>query len=680
MIKKPAILLSLLCTFSAISAQENDSLSNDILSMDIEELINTKVSIATRSEQPINESPSTISVITSEDIKNLGIRQLEDVLQMIPGFDITMVYNSYYTVGVRGVRDSRNTSKILVMIDGSPINQIFYGCAIYFGYDINIDNIEKIEIIRGPGSALYGRNAFSAVINIISKKNHDGHNVIAKGTAGAFNTQMLSGFYGYKRKKLDVSVSIRHVNTDVSNEVYNDTKYVLARNTNALNTKIKFGKFGLSGIIYDLDYKVNNSFVHHSPAFYSLTYEDQISQDFNFFIKLYGHNAKYYEDIELLAPDLMPDYPLGIYVKPQFKEYTYGIESTFNLRLNSKNDLLFGIEADLLGTYNAIITSNADSLSTTPVAIPGRGRNDQVLYEPGWLKNDGHKYQNFSFFAQDIWRPYKVLNITLGTRFDYDSQFGSQFNPRLGVVYQPLKNGNIKVLYGRAYRAPTPREQYAIFGFVFGNENLKPEVINTFEFATWYRYRNFSNSVNLFWNSLRDMIYSPIGTQINPDFRYHNIGQNISRGIEYENKVVIGKWFQSFLNASYTVSKNIVLVNNSDSVYNHPDVAPFKLNFGTNFMFMKYVSWNISMLYRSKMEKFYAPDPSTGDLIEVQDPIGNYAIFNSTLRIKDLIPGTDFSISIYNMFDKDYYGQDNENLHLPSQPGRQILFNLTYTL
>jgi outer membrane receptor protein involved in Fe transport len=676
--KKILILLSISAFSGIVFSQHPYSPPDTIFAMDLEELMNTKVTIATKSEQPLNESPSTISVITSEDIKNMGARQLEDILQTIPGFEITMVLNSYYSAGIRGVRDGRQTSKLLVMIDGTPVNQLFYGCAIYFGYDFNIDNIERIEIIRGPGSALYGRNAFSGVINIITRKNHPGNNLMVKGTLGTFNTRMASAYYGYSKNKFDVSIAAKKVFTEFSDEEFNGKKYDLNRNTLALNAIIKYGSFTLAGNFYDLRYMVLNSYITHIPGFYSLTYANDLNAKVSVMTKLYGHNARYAEDIEQLAPGIAPSYPLGLYFNPQFKEYIYGIESNWNIRFNEFNDLLVGLQADLHGVYDVIIKSNADSISTRPVAIPGHGRDDLVLYEPGWFKNNGHTYQNIAFLAQDIWRPMNKLSITIGARFDFNSQIGSQINPRLGIVYEPVKNSSIKVLYGRAYRAPGPREQYATFGFAYGNENLKPEVINTFELAGVYRFKNFSNALNLYWNNLNDLIYAPIGTEINPDFMYHNIGKNVSKGIEYESKLVLGKRFQSFLNASYTISENTVILNGTDSVYNHPDVAPFKLNVGISYQFYKHFFWNLNMFYRSKMEKFYAPDPNTGNSIEVLDPIGNYAIFNSTLRINDLIQNIDISASLYNILDTKYYSQDNQHLHQPSQPGRQILFNFTY--
>ena len=132
-------------SFSKCWAQAPDTSMSKIFSMDIEELMNTKVNIATKSNKSINETPGVVSVITSEEIKNMGARELEDILQTIPGFEIMRRYSGYYGLAIRGVKDPRTSSKLLMMIDGVPFNDIFYGHSIGLGYDINIDMIERIE-------------------------------------------------------------------------------------------------------------------------------------------------------------------------------------------------------------------------------------------------------------------------------------------------------------------------------------------------------------------------------------------------------------------------------------------------------------------------------------------------------------------------------------------------------
>lgn len=689
-------LILVFFTHFCIYSQVTDSSMEKIYSMDLEELMNTKVTIATKSNLPISETPAIVSVITAEEIKNMGARELEDILQMVPGFELNRGYAGYYGIGVRGVKDSRTISKLLIMIDGVPYNQIFYGNGIPWGYDINMDNIERIEIIRGPGSALYGRNAFSGVINIINKDARSNEKLKVNGTLGSYNTKGVSASCGYTKERFSAVLAVRKVKTDVTDvsfkdEYGKDSHWHLNRDNYSIDTKIKFGNFTLTGMYLNL---FGGATLQQSKAFneignYSLSYNKNLSPKLFFNFKFYGHNSRYSEDIEQAKPNLdfplppifvndtMKTYadkwPLGIYYKPQSKEYMYGVESEVNIKLFLNNDLLVGFQADKHGVKDVTITTNFDF--ATYNAIPNIDRYHKVKYTSGWFVNNGHDYSNIAFLIQDIWKPVNFIGITIGARYDIDSEIGGILNPRTGLVFTPLKNTNVKLLYGKAYRAPSPSEQYALFGYAYGNKDLKAEVINTFEFSVSHKYNNVNQSVSVYVNKLTDMIYAAKISIIDPNNKYYNIGENSSYGIEYENKMIIGKGLYSYLNYSYSISQNKDSANGN--TYDHPDVAPHKVNLGINYSFLKYCNFNLNMFYRSKMEKFKIGNTNQ----DVQDNIGNYAVFNSTFQVNDyVLKGLSLKLSVFNMFNKKYYSQDNQHFNQPPQPGRQILASLIFSI
>ena len=679
------LIFSVYVSFSVSWAQTADTSMSKIFSMDLDELMNTKVNIATKSDKSINETPGVVSVITSEEIKNMGARELEDVLQTIPGFEIMKRYAGYYGLGIRGVKDTRASSKLLMMIDGVPFNDIFYGNSIGMGYDINIDMIERIEIIRGPGSALYGRNAFSGVMNIITKNAKNTDKSFVKLTGGTFNTKMFSAYYGYKKKKLNASVSFRRLYTDNTSAKFDNgfgdtVLWNIYRNGFTTSTTIGLGKFMLSGTYMDLKGGAGmmDILLLKKTGNVSLSFGSNINPKLSFNAKTYYHNEKYIEDIEQLKPGIVPIYPEGVYYKPVFKEYLYGVETELNYKISSENDLLFGIQADIHGAKDVTITTNYNFAESA--AISGINRNNEVLWEPGWFDKNGHEYNNLGFFMQDIWYVTKALCLTLGARYDIDSQIGSVFNPRAGIVWTPLKQTYVKLLYGRAYRAPSPSEQYQTLGFAFGNKDLKPEIINTFELSFTHQLNKMTNTLSFYKNKLTDMIYAATITSIDPANTYYNMGKNNSMGVEFENKIVLSKRIYTYFNYSFTQSENTQTINNKDSVFDHADVAPHKINFGLNYAFLKNYNCNLNMFYRSKMEKFKAPVPPTGELVDVQDKIGNFAVFNFTFQIKELIKNFTFSGSIYNLLDTKYYSQDNEHLQQPPQPGRQFIVYVTYAI
>lgn len=281
---------------------------------------------------------------------------------------------------------------------------------------------------------------------------------------------------------------------------------------------------------------------------------------------------------------------------------------------------------------------------------------------------------------QDIWYPVKGLGFTLGARYDIDSQIGGVFNPRAGIVWEAFNHTHLKLLYGKAYRAPAPSEQYQTLGLAYGNTELKPEIINTFEVSLTHRLNKMTNTVSLYKNKLNDMVYAAIKTSVDPGNKYYNMGKNNSMGIEFENKFVFRKNIYSYFNYSYTHSENTQTIDNRDSIFDQADVAPHKINLGLNYLFLNHYNFNFNMFYRSTMGKFKVPVPPIGELVEVQDRIGNFVIFNFVFLINDLIKNFIFTGSVYNVFNTYYYSQDNANLRQPHQQGRQFLINVTYAI
>jgi iron complex outermembrane receptor protein len=678
------VLIFLDTNFTSINAQTTDTTLSGLISLDLEDLLNMKVSIATRSNLSERESPSVVSVITSDEIKNSGARELADILQTIPGFELSKKFDGEYGIGIRGVKDPRCTSKLLIMVDGIPYNQILYGYSFYTGYDINIDAIERIEIIRGPGSALYGRNAFSGLINIITKSGANGEKLMLKGKAGAFGTYSASGNFGIKKEKLNASVTIGKIQTDGTNDKFDDGYggqglWSIYHENSTINAKINAGKFTLCGSFYDLNSGgyVDVLQINERRWYYSVNYEDSISSKMGIFLKFTGHYINHDEIYQQLKPNYDLVYPLGIYYQPKAKEYSYSFESYVKYAISNKNNLLIGIQPELYGVKDVLIYTNYNF--GIDEAISGIGKDNLVIYPPGWLANNEHKFSNVALFFQDIWNPTANLSLTIGGRYDFDSEIGGVFNPRVGFYWELFKDFSIKLLYGQAYRAPSPTEQYGTLGFVIGNENLKPEKIQTSELAISFRLKKMVNSVSFFHNKHSNMIYAESKTELDPTNVYKNIGNNQSFGVEYETRILLNKNFSSYLNYSYTFSQNRDFLNNKDTIYSEADVAPHKLNLGMNYFFQKYFNFNFNMFYRSKMGKFLAPDEN-GNLIEVQDNIGNYAIMNSKLQIINLVKNISISFSAYNLLDTKYYSQENQYLHAPPQPGRQFMFELAYVL
>lgn len=710
------ILLLFICVTSSVIAQiSKDTIFESVLDLNIEELMNTKVSIATKFEQKVSEAPSIVTAITAEMILNSGARNLYDILQFIPGFEFSRGRVGVNNIGVRGVKDPLTTSRFLILKDGIPFNDIMYGQGVGVSKQFDINTIKRIEVIRGPGSALYGRNAFIGVVNIITKSGENENEVGLYASVGNFNTLDYGASYSTKKDNFDVYFAIEKVKSDITDSKFDngmggESIWNLGIENLYVNSKVRFNNFEFTGMYSDIincastGPFMTNSDKDQKIGIYSLSYNAEINSILTLNSQIYGRNEVQSQHIEIFKPNITAEaapgitygdiYPNGMYVTPKFNAYLYGTDINLNLNIDEQHHSLIGIQADLHGVNNVELFASYDTQTGAPLTYVSngdtlyRGIDTQIKDERGWIEDDGHNYSNLGFYFQHIYKPINNLSFTIGGRYDIDSEFGGIFNPRLAMVWDTKQKFIIKLLYGQAYRAPNTQEQYRITGFTVGNRDLMPETIKTTELSVDYSInKNINNRVTLFYNILDNMIYAQGITSGTPGEPYDNIGKNTSIGFEYEYKMVLNKQFYTFFNYSFTVSEDDVSSKDTTEIYAHRDVAPHKVNMGLNYQFLKYFNINTSALYRSEREKYFAINKGTGDYIldtdgnktfVSQNEIGNYFLWNAKLRLINFYKGMELSAEVYNILDVEYYDQDSEYTHQPTREGRQFILTARY--
>ena len=686
-----------LWVFAAIGYSQEKKDFKDFKELDIEELLNQNTSIAAKTNQKVSEAPGIVTVITAHEIAAMGARDLRDILEMVPGFEFSRVRNGLQVVGVRGTKDSRSTAKVLLLVDGIPYNTLMYGMSLVGGYELNVEAIERLEIIRGPGSALYGRNAFNGVVNVITKSaRHDGNTGVKLTTLGGnYNTLGAGVSYGVKRKNWDLYLNVLKFDTDghqpeFDNGMGGTSPWDLSRDNLYFNMKANFGKFQFTGTYSDSNLGsshglyVSDSQILTTRGSYSLQYKTNLSEKLKLSSKVLFQHLKEVQDLEIFRPGLPAPYgvlwPNGMYVKPEYSEYKYGIDTEFSYRISPTHQLLAGVQLERYGVNDCNMWSNYDLYASGSPALyyiqNGErvyyGRDDMPFETRGWIKGDGHDYYNLAFYIQDTFYPFENVGVTIGGRYDVDSEFGGVFNPRGAIVWEFVKNGSIKLLYGQAYRAPNCQEQFKTSGFAIGNEDLKPERIRTLELGLSYRFKNFSSGLNFFYNKLDDVIYVESRSFGEPN-TYLNIGENIAKGFEIENKFYLDKDFWFFLNYSYTNSDDERMMISDEGIANevvtpHIDIAPHKLNLGVNIGFLDYFNLNTNLIYRSRRERFE----------DVKDQVGPYTLVNTTLTVKNIVKSLTISASVFNIFDEKYYDQEPGVEFEPVQPGRSFVVKVSY--
>src|SRR6202167_53632 len=171
--------------------------STDLTNLSIEGLMNIQVTSVSKTEETLSRTASAIFVISPEDIRRSGATNISDLLRMVPGMDVSQISDSTWAIGVRGF-NARFSNDLLVLVDGRPAYTDTFGGVYWDTLDLPLEDIERIEVIRGPGGSVWGANAVNGVVNIITKKTSDTHGGLV--VAGGGNLDQGSGTVQYGGK------------------------------------------------------------------------------------------------------------------------------------------------------------------------------------------------------------------------------------------------------------------------------------------------------------------------------------------------------------------------------------------------------------------------------------------------------------------------------------------------
>ncbi len=451
--------------------------ANEAMSQSIEDLLNEKVSTASKFEQRASEAPASVVIITADDIKKFSYHTVAEAINSISGFYLRNDRNYTY-LGARGFENlSTYSNKILLMLNGHILNDNVYGGAYFandFGIDIGI--VERIEIIRGPGSSIYGTGAMLAVINVITYqgKDIDGAKVFAE--YGSFGHYAARAAFGKKLgNDFSFLVSGSYGQTDGENLQFDEFSDINYGKVNNLDSEEHYGLF--SNFIYkNLNLSVYYNFrekeVPTAPwetvfnssdmrtidnrAYVLLKYNQAIDINKTINFKAYYNYNKYqgyypYEDAEH-----------GYFVHNEHNEGNwYGSEAMLEWDLNQSNRMIIGAE------YQNNIRSDYFSRK-----------------EDFFEFSENYPFQVVSVYLQNSWQALKNLSFTLGLRHDKNTRFKGYTSPRASIVYNPDDLTSLKFIFGNAFRAPNTFELFYFDpGLAKANKDILPERITSSEIA-----------------------------------------------------------------------------------------------------------------------------------------------------------------------------------------------------
>jgi len=650
----------ILAMAQSLSAEEKP-----ISDMGLEELMNIQVDTvfgASKFLQKVTEAPASISIVTSEDIRRYGYRTLAEILRSVRGFQTT--YDRNYTyLGVRGLaRPGDYNTRILLLVDGHRINDNVYNMApIGTEFPIDVDLIERVEIIRGPSSSMYGANAFFGVVNVIPKRGQDLNGFEVSSEAGSLDTYKGRFTYGGKiGKRAEVLFSGSFYESQGQRQLYfkeyDDpaTNNGIAQNADRdrfqqFFTSIAVGDFSLQGALstrkklfptgaFGTLFNDPRSYTVDTNGYLDVRYEHVFQNHWNVFSRLaydrYEYRGDYivdYSDNEVPLPVANKDFTLGDW---------WTTELGLRRNLGERHKLTVGSE------------------------YRGNLHQDQFNYDLfGDYVDQRKRSQTWGVYAQDDVTLLKNLRLSLGLRHDRYQAFGGTTNPRLGVMYDPRKGTTLKFLYGHAFRAPNHYELFYGSGFTFNpNTALKPETIRTQELVfEQYLGTKYRISVSGFHNRVDGLI----SQQLDEDGRitFNNVDNLDIKGMDFELE---GKWAKGVQGQfSYTLQQSEQRQTRFPLSNSPRHLA--KMNLRAPLFGGRLIP-GLSILYTSR-RKTLGEGYASGFLLP-----------SFTLSSGKFLKRFDVSISAYNFTDRMYGdpGAEEHRQELIPQDGRTVRAKITF--
>ncbi|MFN7975898.1 MAG: TonB-dependent receptor [Acidobacteriota bacterium] len=495
---------------------------------------------ASKHGQKITEAPAAVTVITADDIEASGALGLADLFRRIPGLDFMQVSARDYNVNARGFNNTLSR-RLLVLVDGRSVYLDLLGFTLWDGIQVTLDDIERIEVVRGPGSALYGANASSGVVNIITKAPKDIDGGVAHAGYGEFATGEAGILYGDAAGKLGYKVSASYYQTDAFDNPDKDGDSRFQRKGEVASRQPK----GMFRVSYDFDddsrFTVDGGYGATSGTLYTGigpldiqpgSYSPFVRTAYtrgDFFFQGFWNGLKG-ETLNLTS--LQTNH---------FTTNAYDLEGQYSHQLGERNFVVLGASARL-----ADIASDLTSKDESELTCGVYGQ-DEIKLSDRWTGNAAF-------------------------RIDHDPLIGTVFAPKGGIVFAPNPKHSFRLTAATAYNSSSFIESYLDYTVKIpigggntldidatGNTELDPERIVSFELG----YRAFPRDnllldVNLFHARLHDFIqfiatdFYDEGKTVPKSYTYVNAGSASETGIELSAELYLSERLGLFGSYAYT--------------------------------------------------------------------------------------------------------------------------------
>lgn len=621
---------------------------SDLIELSLEDLMNLEITTASKTAEKLSDAPGIVSVLTKDEISRYGGTTLKELLEKIPGLIGSTVYmTDRSTIAPRGDQVLASSSHVLLLVNGRPVREALEGgikSEMYEAFPVNI--IERIEVIRGPGSVLYGSNAFSAVINVITEK-AENNNLSVSGQAGlegGFGTQAKARF---KSGDFNVSAAARYFQ---KSEWETGWKFATATGDTTVDVSIPNTSIGA---YFDASYKNLRLMTSYTEweHYYFVT-------DYAAIFPAYG-KAKW---------------------KKGFVDLGYNLQAAEN----------WNMDFNVTYTRSTFKTQNWPNTNRDSYEVVGEWTNfynptDKLGIVFGGLFNyfDGEEWgpisptETFTFtdanrysagaYAQINYRLLPSLNLIGGVQANKVEDIDLNVVPRAGLIWYPVKKINVKAFYSQAFRAPSINEFSIDFPAMQGNPDLVPEKVSTIDVGIGYQGEQMNLGVSFFYSQMENIIFQNRDTTVVPVPMYWNGGEVTFTGIEFEGKYYINK--QLYISGS-------MLYHTNEDKDGNKNVTPIP-NFGAKAG-ISYVKEGLTL---SLFDNYQGdPDEKYQSLLNPSPEAYHLIYLNAEYDFRNLlnlnkVNHLSLFMKVDNVLDKEIWLTDwglTPGKSIPVNPGREI--------
>ena len=623
------------------------------------------VQSAAKYPQLIKDTPALVTVITRDEMRLYGWRTLADLFKSVRGFYVTDD-KDYNYLGVDGfLRPGDYNSRILAMINGHTINDDVYQ-QFMLGRDsgIDLDIVDRVEIVRGPASSLYGTDAVFAVVNIITKDGKDIDGLRTSLEAGTFNSDKAVLSYGKAFSSgLDVLLDASYYGSSGQTLYFsefdngNPANHAGITNNDGEHAYNLFGRARfqdftlqiggndrlkrLPTAAYGAIFNNGSEKTYDGHYLADLKYDHTFQESYGLMIRLYDDWYRYrgYYPVDYPPPTINKDLSVGQY---------YGEEIQFRWDFQQWNKLIFGSEYQ----RHRVLLKNYDM-------------------DPYFSYLDVTKHFSLlSFYVEDDIKPFPNLSLSLGARrdqyFSYDPSFSEKITPRLGLVYTPIPGTALKFLYGQAFRAPNSFELFYCGTNIACGAQPKPETMTMYQ-AAWEQSigAHLSSSLSGFTYVYKDLI-DPVLIPGTGKTIFENLSHVRGKGVEAEFK---GQWpggWEGYANGTYQSTWNDVtqspLSNSPHVLAKAGGIVPIEQD---------EAFFSFEEQYVGKRDEVVPPGTTA-----------EYYVTNLTFTFLNLVNRLEIQASVLNLFNEKYYDPSSFDQYPPilqiPQPGRNFYLKASY--